>query len=137
MSSDKHPWYKLNELIDDFSDNRESYNADKLQNLREEISLQLFYLSDSFSIAIASYDQKEHVRKTKAAEREQFYRGEVGSDGKHMTIAEAQNLARIDCAKEVEDCKEALRQKKRAEIVLIAVQQILHSISSRLNVLKN
>jgi hypothetical protein len=134
---EKHPWFKLNDLIQEFSDNRESYSAEKLQGLREEISLQLFFLSDSFSVAIASYDQKEHIRKTKAAEREQFYRGEMGADGKHMTIAEASNLARIDCAQEVEDCKEALRQKKRAEIVLIAVQQILHSLSSRLGMLKH
>lgn len=137
MANENHPWYKLNSLIDDYSENRESFNADKLQELRENISLQLFYLSDSFSVAISTYDQKEHTRKSKMAEQEQFYRGQTGADGKNMTIAEASNLARIDTAKEVEECKEALRQKKRAEIVLIAVQQILHAISSRLHMVKN
>lgn len=133
----QHPWFKLNELIEEYSENRETYNAEKLQELREGISLQLFFLSDSFSVAISLYDQKEHIRKSKMAEREQHYRSEKGSDGKSMTVAEAANLARIDCSQEVEDCKEALRQKKRAEIVLMATQQILNAISSRIHMVKN
>lgn len=135
--SDTNSWTILNSLIDDYSENRESYNAEKLQELRESISLQLFYLSDSFSEYISNYDRADHIRKSKMAEREQFWRTEKGEDGKAMTIAEAANRARIECATEVEDCKEALRKKKRAEIVLMAVQQILNSISSRLNMIKN
>lgn len=137
MSEATHSWTLLNNLINEYSDNRQSYNAEKLQDLRESISLQLFYLSDSFSEYISSYDQKEHVRKSKMAEREQFWRTQKDDDGKSMTIAEAANRARIECDKEVEDCKEALRKKKRAEIVLTAVGQILNSISSRLNMIKN
>lgn len=128
----KDSWNILNKLIDDYSENRSSYNAEKLQELRESISLQLFYLSDIFSEYISDYDQKEHIRKSKAAEREQHWRVQKDENGKAMTIAEAANRARIECDKEVEDCKEAHRKKKRAEIVLMAVQQILHSISSRL-----
>lgn len=134
MSQD--PWTLLNNLIEDYSENRDNFNPDKLQSLREAISLQLFFLSDKFAEYIANYDQTEHVRKSKAAEREQFWRTQKDDDGKSMTIAEAANRARIECSEEVENCKEALRKKKRAEIVLTAVQQILNSISSRLNMLK-
>lgn len=132
----KDPWTLLNTLIEEYSDNRENFDMDRLQTLRESISLQLFFLSDKFAEYIANYDQTEHVRKSKAAEREQFWRTQKDEDGKSMTIAEAANRARIECSEEVEDCKEALRKKKRAEIVLTAVQQILNSISSRLNMLK-
>lgn len=133
----KDSWAILNHLIEDYSENRESFDQDRLQSLREKISLQLFFLSDSFSEYISTYDQMEHIRKSKMAEREQFWRTEKGEDGKAMTIAEAANRARIECNKEVEDCKESLRKKKRAEIVLMSVQQILNSISSRLNIIKD
>lgn len=133
----KDSWTILNHLIEDYSENRESFDLDKLQSLREKISLQLFFLSDTFSEYIATYDQKEHVRKSKAAEREQYWRTQKDDDGKSMTIAEASNRARIECNEEVEECKEALRKKKRAEIVLMSVQQILHALSSRLNIIKD
>ena len=133
----KDSWAILNGLIEDYSENRESFDLDRLQALREKISLNLFFLSDSFSEYISTYDQAEHIRKSKMAEREQFWRTQKDDDGKSMTIAEAANRARIECSEEVENCKEALRKKKRAEIVLTAVGQILNSISSRLNMIKN
>ena len=136
MSNSSNSWSLLNSLIDDYSDNRSSYDAEKLQELRESISLQLFYLSDSFSEYISAYEQMEHVRKSKMSEREQYWRTQKDDNGKIMTIAEAANRARIECHKEVEDCKESLRKKKRSEIVLTAVGQILNSISSRLGMLR-
>ena len=133
----KDSWAILNHLIEDYSENRESFDLDRLQSLREKISLQLFFLSDSFSEYISTYDQMEHIRKTKTAEREQFWRTQKDDDGKSMTIAEAANRARMETSAEVENCKESLRKKKRAEIVLMSVQQILHAISSRLNIIKD
>ena len=133
----KDAWLILNNLIEDYSDNRESFDLDKLQYYRESISLQLFFLSDNFSEYISTYDAEEHIRKMKMSEREQFWRTQKDDDGKSMTIAEAANRARIECVQEVNNCKEALRKKKRAEIILMSVQQILHAISSRLNIIKD
>ncbi len=133
----KDSWAILNSLIEYYSENRESFDLDRLQSLREKISLQLFFLSDSFSEYISTYDQMEHVRKTKSAEREQYWRTQKDEDGKSMTIAEAANRARMETTEEVNNCKESLRKKKRAEIVLMSVQQILHAISSRLNIIKD
>ena len=133
----KDSWAILNGLIEDYSENRESFDLDRLQALREKISLNLFFLSDSFSEYISDYDRNEHVRKSKMAEREQFWRTQKDDDGKSMTIAEAANRARMETTEEVNNCKESLRKKKRAEIVLMSVQQILHAISSRLNIIKD
>lgn len=126
------PFIRLTQLIEDYDQNKESYDVSKLQLLREEISINLFYMSDSASTALSNYDFAEHSRKTKAAEREQFYHTQTGSNGKSMTVAEASNLARLDCKDEVEKCKETLRQKKRVEIVLSAVSQILNALSTRI-----
>lgn len=134
MSDKKHPFIKLTELVTEYDENRESYDVVKLQGLREEISINLFYMADSASTALANYDFAEHARKTKTAEREQFYHTQLGSNGKSMTVAEAANLARIDCKEEVEKCKETLRQKKRVEITLTAVGQILNSLSTRISI---
>lgn len=132
----QHPFIKLSNLIKDYEENKDSFDIEKLQSMREDISITLFNLSDSASEAISRYDLSEHNRKMKMAEREQFYRNDVGSDGKHMTVAESANLARLDAKEEVEACKESLRQKKRVEIILSSTTHILHAISSRLQMVK-
>ena len=118
MAQQKHPFERLSDLIDDYAKNKNSYDANKLQNLRENIALNLFYLSDSASEALSRYDRAEHERKMKMAEREQFHREEEDDNGKRMTVTEAQNLARIDCRDEVNASKEAHRQKERVRIIL-------------------
>lgn len=134
--SQEHPFTKLSKLIDKYYENKSSFDSEKLQEIREDISLSLFYLSDSASIALSNYDYAEHARKSKAADREQFHRGYTDDDGKRMTVSEAQNLARIDCKKEVEACKEALRQKERIKIILSSTNAILNAIASRLQMIK-
>jgi hypothetical protein len=137
MSKEKlHPFLRLTQLVEEYDENKESYDVNKLQLLREELSINLFYMSDSASIALSNYDFAEHARKTKTAEREQFYHTQIGSNGKSMTVAEAANLARIDCKEEVEKCKETLRQKKRVEITLSAVSQILNALSTRISIVR-
>ena len=64
-----HPFIGLSELIDKYRDNKNTFDLKELQTLREDISLCLFYLSDSCSVAISNYDYAEHNRKSKAAER--------------------------------------------------------------------
>lgn len=138
MSKEKlHPFLRLTQLVEEYDDNKESYDVNKLQLLREELSINLFYMSDSASIALSNWDFAEHARKTKTAEREQFYHTQLGSNGKSMTVAEAGNLARIDCKEEVEKCKETLRQKKRVEIILSSVGQILNSLSTRIAITRS
>jgi|TARA_R110000772_G_scaffold44329_4_gene101996 hypothetical protein len=132
----KHAFYELTELIENYSKNKESFDVDKLQLMREDISLCLFRLSDSASLALANYDMSEHVRKIAMAEREQYHRDSKDDDGKRITVSEAQNLARIDCKKEAEACKEALRQKERVRIVLSSTNAIINAIASRINMVK-
>ena len=133
MAEQKHAFTKLTELIEDYKNNKDSFDASKLQSLREDIALTLFYLSDSASQSIANYDAAEHVRKSKMAEREQFYRNDTDNEGKRITATEAQNLARIDCKEEVEKSKNALRQKERVRIILNSTNQILNALASRIS----
>ncbi len=133
MSDRPHPFTELSNLIGEYREKKNSFDLKELQTMREDISLCLFYLSDSASLALANYEESEHIRKMKMAEREQFHRNDVDKDGKRITVSEAQNLARIDCKVEVEKSKETLRQKERVRIIVSSTSQILNSISSRLS----
>ena len=132
--SETHPFYKLSELIDTFNENRNKMTAQELQDLRENISLNLFYLSDSVSQTIANSESNDYARKRFYAEKEEYYRNQIDErTNKFYNVADSERLARLD-AKEVDEaCAFAFKQKERARLVVIAVQQILNSISARVN----
>jgi len=131
--SDQHPFYKLNELIDTFNNERNTLDLRGLQDLRENISLNLFLMADSAAKAIANYDSKEYERKRFYSEREDFYRNEIDTrTSKNYNVADSERLARLD-AKQIDDeTVEALRKKEKVRIILNAVNQILNSISGRI-----
>ena len=134
MTTETHPFYKLSELIDTFNENRNRMTAQELQDLRENISLNLFYLSDSVSQTIANAESNDYARKRFYAEKEEYYRNQIDErTNKFYNVADSERLARLD-AKEVDEaCAFAFKQKERARLVVIAVQQILNSISARVN----
>ena len=134
MATETHPFYKLSELIDTFNENRNRMTAQELQDLRENISLNLFYLSDSVSQTIANAESNDYARKRFYAEKEEYYRNQIDErTNKFYNVADSERLARLD-AKEVDEaCAFAFKQKERARLVVIAVQQILNSISARVN----
>lgn len=134
MATETHPFYKLSELIDTFNENRNKMTAQELQDLRENISLNLFYLSDSVSQTIANAESNDYARKRFYAEKEEYYRNQIDErTNKYYNVADSERLARLD-AKEVDEaCAFAFKQKERARLVVIAVQQILNSISARVN----
>ena len=65
---------------------------------------------------------------------EEYYRNQIDErTNKYYNVADSERLARLD-AKEVDvACAFAFKQKERARLVVIAVQQILNSISARVN----
>lgn len=134
MATETHPFYKLTELIDDFNINRNSMTVAQLQGMRENIALNLFYLSDSVSQTIANAESKDYDRKRHYAEKEEYFRNEIDErTGKCHNVADSERLARLQ-SKEVDDaCAFAYKQKERARLVVLAVQQILNSISGRVS----
>lgn len=131
--SDTHPLFVLTELIDSFNTNRNSMTLQQLQDLRENIALNLFYLSDSVSMTIANAESTDYDRKRHYAEREEYYRNDIDErTGKNFNVADSERKARLD-SKEVDDaCAFAYKQKERARLVVLAIQQILNSISGRI-----
>ena len=134
--SDKHVFFELTELVDTYSDNKETFDVDKLQSMREDISLCLFKLSDSASRALSEVDLADFARKRNYSERFNFHKRETDDDGKTNTVALAENLARIDNKLFEESYCEAARKKERVRIILSSTNQILNAISSRLSMIK-
>ena len=132
--SDTHPFFKLSELIDKFNTERNSLDLRGLQDLRENISLNLFLMADSAAKAIANYDAKEYERRRFYSLKEESYRNSIDErTGKNHNVADSERLARIDAEKI--DCEtiEALRQKEKVRILLNAINQILNSVAARIN----
>lgn len=134
--SDNHPFFELTKLVENYSENKDSFDVDKLQSMREDISLCLFKLSDSASRALSEVDLADFARKRNYSERFNFHKRESDDDGKTNTVALAENLARIDNKILEEDYCEAARKKERVRIILSSTNQILNAISSRLSMIK-
>lgn len=134
MSDKKHPFFILTELIDNYRDNKDSYDIKKLQDMREDISLTLFYLADSVSIAISNYDAADWERKRNFAEL--IEKNKYDEDGNKNTVSVTESLARIQNKEKEEAVVEALRQKEKVRLIISSTQQILNAISSRLSQIK-
>jgi hypothetical protein len=132
--SETHPFYKLSELIGHYNTDRNSLDIKQLQDLRENISLTLFYLSDDAAKAVANFDAKEYERRRFYADREEYYRNDVDErTGKNFNVADSERKARLDAKQIDEETVTALRQKERVRIILNATNQILNSISGRIS----
>lgn len=131
---DNHPFIELSQLIDKFKENRQSFDAKELQDMRESISLCLFYLSSDAAIALSNFDKADYERKRNYAELIEKHK--YDDDGNKNTVAVTESLARIDNKEYEENVIEALRQKKRVEIILSSTNQILNALSSRISQVK-
>jgi hypothetical protein len=134
MSKKEHPFIRLSDLIKEYSEKKASYSAKELQDMRENISLTLFYLSDSASTALSNYDKADWERKRTYAELIEENR--FDEEGSKNTVTVMESLARISNKEKEEAVVEALRQKERVRIILSSTQQILNAISSRLHMIE-
>lgn len=135
MSQNKpHPFIELSGLIDKYKENKDSFDIKELQSMREDISLCLFYLSDSVSVAISNYDKADWERKRNFSELIEKHK--YDDNGEKNTVAVTESLARINNKEYEEKVVESLRQKERVRIIISSTQQILNAISSRLHMIQ-
>lgn len=129
----KHPFLQLSEIINEYRDNRLSFDVKELQDMRERISLLLFYMSDSASKAMSQQESADFDRKRNYAERIDFWKNETDEDGKRYTVAASEAKARIDNEEYEKAYVEATRKQQRVKIILESTRHILNSIASRLS----
>lgn len=130
MSVKSSPFLELSELIDRYAEGKDSFDIEGLQNIREDISLCLFYLSSDYAKAISNYDRADWERKRSYAELIDAHK--YSEDGSKNTVVVTESLARRDNKDKEEEVVEALRQKERAKLVVSSTTQILNAISSKI-----
>lgn len=131
MADRPHPFIELSNLIDKYKENKDSFDVKQLQTMREDISLCLFYLSDSVSVAISNYDKTDWARKHNYAQL--IEDNKYDDEGQKNTVAVTESIARIKNEEHELKVVEALRQKERVKIIISSTNQILNAISSRLS----
>lgn len=125
---------ELTESVSLYNDKRNSFDKRELQDLRDRISLSLFYLSDFYSSCRAASEMAEFTKKLCLAEKEESLRGvKVAETNKAMTREQIINEARITCKDKEEELIEANRKYYKIRMIVETASQILHSIASRLN----
>lgn len=130
MSVKNNPFLELSKLIDKYAENKDSYDTESLQSIREDISLCLFYLSSDYAKAVSNYDMTDWERKRNYAELVEKHK--YADDGSKNTVVVIESLARRDNKEKEEQVVEALRQKERAKLVVSSTTQILNAISSKI-----
>lgn len=128
---EKNAFFELTKLVNEYSDNRLTFDTKKLQNMREAISLSLFYLSSDYAMAVSRFDAADWNRKRNYAELIEKHR--FDEEGHKNTVVVSESLARIENKPFEEEVVESIRQKERAKLIVNSTTQILHAISSRLN----
>jgi|GEM_PF-1250029 len=132
MLDTKH-YTELSILIDKFNTERNTMDVKGLQTLREDIALTFFYIADFSARCIANFDSKDYSRKRFYSQKEEEFRNTIDDrTNKNYNVADSERLARIEAKEVDEETVEALRQKEKMRIINIATQQILNSLSSRI-----
>ena len=129
MDNKKNKFDNLTNLIKVYGENKDSFNIEKLQDIRDNISIALFEVADDASKVISGYTEAQNIKNIKIAERKQFHISEK------KTIIEANKTATNDCKKEIKNCTKSLKQKKQVELILSATKNILYNISSRIHII--
>lgn len=130
MSVKSNPFKELSNLIDKYAENKDHYDVENLQNIREDISLCLFYLSSDYAKAVSNFDRADWERKRNYAEL--IEQNKYAEDGSKNTVVQIESLARIANKKKEEEVVEAMRQKERAKLIVSSTTQILNAISSKI-----
>lgn len=123
----------LEELINSvnlYKDSRKSFDKKELQDVRERISLSLFYLSDLYSEVRSESEAAEFRRKLCYAQEEERLRN---FSEKKMTREQIMNETRIKCVDADEELISANKDYYKIRMIVETAHQILHSIASRLN----
>jgi hypothetical protein len=132
-----HPVEAISKLIDRYNAKKETYDPDDLVSMREDISHQLFLMSDFYSDIRHGHEAADYRRKRCIAEVEERLRGSKSEKtGRNIAREELSNTARLECAEAENDWLEAGRKYYKVKIMVDAVNQILNAISSRISLTK-
>jgi len=135
MSEKKHPIVEITELVSHYDDNKDNLDIMGLTKLREALAIALLQSAEFYSDLRSGAEAADYNRKQQFASLVESRRGSVDeASGKNYTATQLENLARIDNKVNEDAHVEANKRYYRIRLIIDSVNQILNSISSRINI---
>ena len=133
---DKESYGNLVGHINEYNENKESWDPKQLVNMREKMATELFQLADFHSRLRFNAERADYTRKREVAKEQERIRAEGTNPktGKKYTRDEIMDKARIACSSFEDAAAEADRQYQKIRLTTDAVNQILHAIASRISI---
>lgn len=128
----------LKSSIERYQINHSTYDLKELQEIRDNISLSLFYLSQEYSYLKHKSDTCEYLKKKKFANECESLRNKSDElTGKKLTREQITDRAFLNSTQENEAMIDSERDFFEMKMIFDTSNQILNSISSRINLRKN
>lgn len=128
----------LSENIQKYRSGHSSYDVKELQEIRDNISMSLFYLVQEYSMLKHKADSAEYFKKRKFAEECESLRNKTDEiTAKKFTREQITDKALLNSKEENENLIEAEKDFFEMKLIFDTSNQILNSISSRINLRKN
>lgn len=132
----KHPLHWLRLAIDEYKVGRTSFDTDELVDIRDKIALSLSNLVDFYSETRSASEAAEYQRKKFEAEHSEKLRQTIEETKKRLTRDQIKDRVLIASSALRLDEIEAYKEYYKVRMAWEAATQILHSISSRINNIK-
>lgn len=128
----------LKDSIEKYQLSHSTYDVKELQDIRDNISLSLFYLAQEYAYLKHKADTSEFLKKKKFATECEALRVKTDQiTGKKLTREQITDRALINSSKESEELIESDKDFFEMKLIFDTSNQILNSISSRINIRKN
>lgn len=120
----------LTRLITSYPEIRRVGSLEELQELRDQISESLFHFGDTYAFIRANSERAESNYKMCIEENKVFRRKQL--EGKKGSVTVADSEAILDCREKLEEMHTKNEQYYLAQNLILRVDQVLNSLSSRL-----
>lgn len=121
---------ELGDLVGQYSKVWESDNKEEAQDLRDQLSIALWFFGPEVARFRANAERAENARKMKYDERKKYWKHKYGGARGTASLVEAD--AHIDCADVIKEEEDAKENYYLAKALQERTDQVLNSISSRI-----
>lgn len=126
---------KITDLINTYANDRDTLDVEDFQNIRDDLSVNLFALNSIYADAKTAYEAAQYRKKMCLSEITLRLKGTRDEYGKVHTRETVQASAILECEELHHKEFEALKEYERLRQIVTSVGQVLNTISSRLNMM--
>lgn len=138
MSRQDQHLEEIIKTVAEYKNNFNSYDSAKIQDIRDKLSLSLYYLIGHYTELKIQLDAAEYNKKVAYAQICEVYRGRKDEvTGKNYTREQITDKATIESQKDYLAVMEASKNFYNIKFLFDEVHSILNSISSRIALSKN